>query len=59
MQLEDHLGDVLRKARKMSDVAVAAAAVAAGLTESELTALEKSGMSAKPLDFSALGQLLG
>jgi glyoxylase-like metal-dependent hydrolase (beta-lactamase superfamily II) len=59
MQLEDHLGDVLRKARKMSDVAAPAAAAAAGLTESELAALEKSGQSAKPVDFLALGQLLG
>jgi len=59
MNLEDHLGDILRKARMMSDVTPAAAAKAAGLTEAELAALEQSGVSEKPPDLVALASLLG
>jgi len=32
MQLEDHLGDIIRKARTMSSVTAEAAAAAAGLS---------------------------
>jgi glyoxylase-like metal-dependent hydrolase (beta-lactamase superfamily II) len=49
MNLEDHLGDIIRKARAMSDVSEAAAAQAAGLTPAELAALEESGTAAKDL----------
>jgi glyoxylase-like metal-dependent hydrolase (beta-lactamase superfamily II) len=59
MQLEDHLGDILRKARKMSDVSAAAAALAAGLSENELTALEASGRTAQPVNCPVLGKTLG
>ena len=59
MNLEDHLGDILRKARSMTGVAPAAAASAAGLTEAELTALETSGTTAKKINFTALAPLLG
>jgi hydroxyacylglutathione hydrolase len=58
MNLEDHLGDIIRKARKAANVSLEAAAKAAGLTSEELTALESSGQSAKALNFSALGQAL-
>ncbi|MDB6016580.1 MAG: Transcriptional regulator, family [Pedosphaera sp.] len=58
MNLEDHLGDVIRKGRKAANVSVEAAAKAAGLTEAELSALEESGTAAKQPNFAALGALL-
>ena len=57
--LEDHLGDILRKARKMSDVEAAAAAAAAGVSESEWGTLEETGSCAGSLNWTALAGLLG
>jgi glyoxylase-like metal-dependent hydrolase (beta-lactamase superfamily II) len=59
MNLEDHLGDIVRKARAMSAVSAAAAASAADLTEAELAALEESGQAPKKANLSALAQLVG
>ena len=59
MNLEDHLGDIIRKARAMSNISPAAAAKAAGLTEPELAALEDSGTSAKKPDYDELAELVG
>jgi len=59
MNLEDHAGDVIRKARAMSNVSPAAAAKAAGLTEPELAALEDSGQTTTKANFTALADLLG
>lgn len=59
MQLEDHLGDIIRKARAMSGVIAPAAARAAGLSEAELSALEESGQCATTINFAALAPLLG
>jgi hydroxyacylglutathione hydrolase len=59
MTLEDHLGDVIRKARKAAQVSADAAADAAGLTAAELGALESSGRSARIPNFAALASLLG
>jgi glyoxylase-like metal-dependent hydrolase (beta-lactamase superfamily II) len=60
MQLEDHLGDILRKARSMSGVAAGPAATAAGLSETELSALEETGqLPAHKINFAALGRLVG
>src|ERR1051325_4446159 len=59
MNLEDHLGDIIRKARAMSKVSAEAAAKAAGLTEEELAALEESGTVKKEPDFVALAKLIG
>lgn len=59
MNLEDHLGDIIRKARGMSDVSVAVAAQAAGLSETELAALEDSGQFSKRPDFAALAKAIG
>ncbi len=59
MNLEDHVGDVIRKARAMSDVSSAAAARAAGLTEPELAALEESGHVTKKPDWAALAGVIG
>jgi len=60
MQLEDHLGDVIRKARAMSGVTAEAAAAAGGISSVELAALEASGKAAGAKNhFAALAQLLG
>lgn len=60
MQLEDHLGDIISKARAMSGVGTAAAAAAAGISEAALAALEASGQAAGlKIDFPALGKLVG
>lgn len=59
MELEDHLGDILRKARAMGTVSAAAAAKAAGLTEAELATLEESGVIGKPSNFTALAGVVG
>jgi glyoxylase-like metal-dependent hydrolase (beta-lactamase superfamily II) len=59
MQLEDHLGDILRKARAMSGVTASAAAAAAGLSETEFSALEQTGQDAPKINFAALAPLLG
>jgi hydroxyacylglutathione hydrolase len=59
MNLEDHLGDIIRKARAMSNISAAAAAKAAGLTEPELAALEDSGQVEKRADFQKLAALVG
>ena len=60
MQLEDHLGDIIRKARAMNGVDAQAAAAAAGLSEGELAALEATGeAAARKINFPALAQLIG
>jgi hydroxyacylglutathione hydrolase len=59
MNLEDHLGDVIRKGRKAANVTADVAAKAAGLTEAELTALEESGKVAKRPNFAALATAIG
>lgn len=59
MNLEDHLGDIIRKARGMSDVSTAAAARAAGLTEAELAALEDAGTFSQRPNFAALANAIG
>lgn len=59
MNLEDHLGDIIRKARAMNKVSSAAAANAGGISESELSALEESGKTSTKINFAALGIILG
>ena len=59
MNLEDHLGDIVRKARGMSKVPGETAAKAAGLTEAELSAFEETGKAPRPLNFQALAGALG
>jgi glyoxylase-like metal-dependent hydrolase (beta-lactamase superfamily II) len=54
MNLEDHLGDIIRKGRGMSKVSSAAAAKAAGLSEAELASLEESGTAPKQPNYAAL-----
>jgi glyoxylase-like metal-dependent hydrolase (beta-lactamase superfamily II) len=59
MQLEDHLGDIIRKARNMSAISADAAATAAGISESELTALEASGQTRQKINLPVLANTLG
>ena len=59
MRLEDHLGDVIRKARTAANVGIGAAANASGLTTAELSVLEQSGTSSKRPDFALLAELIG
>ncbi len=59
MNLEDHLGDILRKARAMSNVTADAAATAAGLSAAELASLEETGKISKRPDLAALAGLTG
>ena len=47
MNLEDHLGDIICKARTAANVSAEDAAAAAGLTVNELSALEDTGKSAR------------
>jgi len=59
VNLEDHLGDIIRKARAMSNVSASAAAGAAGISETELSALEETGRLVKKVNFPALGKMIG
>ena len=59
MTLEDHLGDIIGKARTMSNASSAAAAAAAGISEAELSTLEESGRTAKKINFGALAKVVG
>jgi glyoxylase-like metal-dependent hydrolase (beta-lactamase superfamily II) len=59
MTLEDHLGDIIRKARMAANVSVDAVAQAAGITPDALKDLEESGKIAGNLQFQALGKLIG
>ena len=59
MNLEDHVGDVIRKARGMSKISPEAAAQAAGVSPAQLAAIEESGKVAGKINFLELGELLG
>ncbi len=58
MNLEDHLGDIIRKGRKAANVTPERAAKAAGISTDELSALENSGTPAGPLNYATLAQAL-
>lgn len=59
MNLEDHLGDIIRKARSMSQTSPAVAARAAELSETELATLEESGKVPGKFNLAALAELVG
>ena len=59
VNLEDHLGDIIRKARAMSGVSAAAAAGAATISETELSTLEDTGQAVKRPDLKALAGIIG
>ncbi|HSY74431.1 MAG TPA: MBL fold metallo-hydrolase [Dongiaceae bacterium] len=58
MNLEDHLGDIIRKACAMNNVSTSVTANAAGISESELSALEENGKVSAKINFSTLGKIL-
>jgi glyoxylase-like metal-dependent hydrolase (beta-lactamase superfamily II) len=58
MTLEDHVGDVVRKARLALGIDADRAAVAAGVSFNQWTALEESGRTAASVDWTAVGGLL-
>ena len=60
MSLEDHLGDILSKARAMNHVSPATAAKAAEIAENELSSLEGTGTPGSlKINYSGLGKALG
>lgn len=59
MNLEDHLGDIIGKARAMNNVSTAIAANAAGISENELSVLEENGKFSGKINFTALGKVIG
>ncbi|HZL12508.1 MAG TPA: MBL fold metallo-hydrolase [Verrucomicrobiae bacterium] len=59
MNLEDHLGDIIRKARAMNNISIAAAATASRISENELSTLEETGKIPGKINFAALGNLAG
>ncbi len=59
MHLEDHSGDIVRKARDMSNISVAAAAAAAGVAEAELSTFEATGKTTAKINWAALAKAIG
>jgi hydroxyacylglutathione hydrolase len=59
MNLEDHLGDIIGKARAMNNVSKTAAATAAEISEGELATLEETGRLSGKINFTALAPLIG
>lgn len=58
MTLEDHLGDIIRKARTALGVAKFSVAEAAGLTVEEETELEEFSKTTRAVDFKSVAVLL-
>lgn len=58
MSLEDHLGDIIRKARISAGASVERVAKVAGLSVEDLDHLEASGQSPTPPNYLALASLL-
>lgn len=58
MNLEDNLGDIIRKARKASNVSPETAAQAAGISVAELAELEQTGQPRSAINYPALAQAL-
>jgi len=59
MTLEDHVGDIVRKARAAANVSPEAAAQAAGLSAAQLAELEENGKTGKEPNFKALAPAIG
>ncbi len=59
MNLEDHLGDIIGKARSAANVSVEDAAKAAGLTVDEFSKLEETGKIVRRPNFEGLGAKIG
>ena len=57
--LEDHIGDVLRKARRAANVDIAAVARAAGVSEAAWSQVESSGAGSQSLNLAGVAAVLG
>jgi glyoxylase-like metal-dependent hydrolase (beta-lactamase superfamily II) len=58
MNLEDHVGDIISKARRAVDIPVAEGARAAGLSDTQLADLEESGQTPGSINWEALARVL-
>ena len=59
MNLEDHTGDIIRKARLMTGATAEAAAKAAEISVAQLETLEESGQPPSKLNYSDLARVIG
>ena len=59
MNLEDHLGDIVRKARAAANVSSDAASKAAAINENALATLEETGKQPAGANLGGLAQLIG
>jgi hydroxyacylglutathione hydrolase len=59
MQLEDHLGDILRKAREAAGVSLESAARLAAISAEDLETFERSGIIDKPWNLKSLAASVG
>ncbi|NLH72920.1 MAG: MBL fold metallo-hydrolase [Verrucomicrobia bacterium] len=59
MPLEDHIGDIIRKARLHAAVSIESTAHAAGITPAQLEDLEQNGTLPNPIDFTRIANVLG
>ena len=58
MSLEDHLGDIIRKAREGAKISIVSAAHATGLSEGDYRVLEDSGKTARKPNLLELANML-
>ncbi len=59
MQLEDHLGDIIRKTCAANNISRTTAAGVAEISEAEFSTLCETGQCPQKINFPALGQLTG
>jgi glyoxylase-like metal-dependent hydrolase (beta-lactamase superfamily II) len=59
MTLEDHVGDIIRKARQATNVSKEAVAQAGGITVAQLAEIEDSGATPAKPDLGAIAHLVG
>jgi hydroxyacylglutathione hydrolase len=59
MTLEDHSGNIIRKARQAAEISVEAAAKAAGVNVQEFSAFEESGRAPNQTNLRPLAELIG
>ena len=59
MQLADHLGEIVRKARETAEISSEVAAKAAGLNVSEFAQFEEQGKKPNQINLNSLATLLG
>jgi len=59
MSLEDHIGDICRKARLQMNIPMSEATTAAGLSEEQLSEWETEGKLREPVNVAALAERIG